>query len=256
MRIAEGNFFDQIADIYDETRGIPEPHFSKLLDRMGGYLDKGNRILDFGVGTGRFARPLQKRGYDIVGIDTSEQMVRVGTSKGLKNVLFADACHIPFKDKFFHSTISVHLLHLLPDWLDALQESLRVTRENFITVKRVWLNEATPHKLYSELTTKDGHLRKALGMSEKDFPEKIEPFAEEFLGTRKETVPAEVGIERCENRIYSGLPDVPDHIHENAIRRLREEYGGKMVDVEEEIYLLVWRIEDLEKAVKDGVFED
>lgn len=254
--MSKPNFFDGIADIYDETRGIPEPYFSRLMERIETYLDKQERTLDIGVGTGRFSRSLQSDGFDVVGIDISREMVRVGISQGLRSVLYADACAVPFKDNAFQSTLSVHLLHLLPEWLCALEEAIRVTRENFITVKRVWLNEDTPHTLYGTLTREDGHLRKALGMSEKDFPERIEPFAEEFLGLRKETVPAEAGIKRCDDRIYSGLEEVPDDIHEDAIRQLHERYGGTDIEVEEELYLLVWRIEDLAKAVRDGVFED
>ena len=256
MKNPAGNFFDQIADIYDETRGIPEPHFSKLIDKMEEYLTKYEPILDFGVGTGRFSRPLQSHGYDTVGIDISREMVRVGISKGLRDILYANACYLPFKDNTFHSTLSVHLLHLIPDWLCALQEAIRVTRENFITVKRVWLNEETPHKLYGELTSKNGELTKSLGMSEKDFPEKVEPSSEDYLGARMETVPADEGIRRLENRIYSGLPEIPDDIHEDAIQKIRERFGGTEVEMAEEIYLLVWRIDDLEKATNDGVFED
>jgi ubiquinone/menaquinone biosynthesis C-methylase UbiE len=250
------NFFDGIADIYDETRGIPEPHFSRLMERMESYLDDQDRTLDIGVGTGRFSRTLQSHGFDTVGIDISREMVRVGISKGLRNVLFSNACYLPFKDNAFHSTLSVHLLHLLPDWLSALKEAIRVTRENFITVKRVWLNEETPYKLYGELTSKNGKLRESLGMSEKEFPEKIKPHSQDYLGSRMETVPAEEGIQRLENRIYSSLSKIPDDIHKDAIQKMRERFGGTEIEVAEEIYLLVWRIDDLDKAIEDGVFED
>lgn len=250
------NFFDGIADIYDETRGIPEPHFSRLLERMESYLSNQERTLDIGVGTGRFSRPLQSHGFDTVGIDISREMVRVGISRGLRDVLFANARSLPFKDSSFHSTLSVHLLHLIPDWLCALQEAIRVTQENFITVKRVWLNEETPYKLYGELTSKNGKLRESLGMSEKDFPERVEPSSEDYLGARMETVAADEGIRRLENRIYSGLSQIPDDIHEDAIQKIRGRFGGTEIEVAEEIYLLVWRIDDLKRAVKDGVFED
>ncbi|MEE9224494.1 MAG: class I SAM-dependent methyltransferase, partial [Thermoplasmata archaeon] len=184
MSNPEPNFFDGIAAIYDGTRGIPEPHFSRLMERMESYLDDQERTLDIGVGTGRFSRPLQSHGFDTVGIDISREMVRIGISKGLRDVLYANACSLPFKDNSFHSTLSVHLLHLIPDWLCARQEAIRVTRENFITVKRVWLNDETPYKLYGELTSKNGKLRKALGMSEKDFPEKVKPSSQDYIGSR------------------------------------------------------------------------
>ncbi len=250
------NFFDGIADISDETRGIPEPHFSKLLERMESYLDDQDRTLDIGVGTGRFSRPLRSHGFDTVGIDISREMMRVGRSKGLRGIIYANACSLPFKDNSFHSTLSVHLLHLIPDWLCALQEAIRVTRENFITVKRVWLNEETPYKLYGELTSENGKLRESLGMSEKDFPEKVKPYSQDYLGSRMETVHADEGIRRLENRIYSGLSEIPDEIHKDAIQKIRERFGGTEIEVAEEICLLMWRIEDLEEAVTDDVFED
>jgi ubiquinone/menaquinone biosynthesis C-methylase UbiE len=250
------NFFDGIADIYDETRGIPEPHYSKLVERIGAYLDAQERTLDMGVGTGRFSRPLQSRGFETVGIDISHEMTRVGITKGLRNVFFADACYLPFRDASFHSTLSVHLLHLLPEWLKALQEAIRVTRENFITVKRVWLNDETPYKCYGELTSKNERLRMSRGMSEKDFPEKVKPHSEDHIGSRMETQPAEEGIKRLEDKIYSGVSQIPDDIHENAIQKIRERFGGTNVEVAEDIYLLVWKIDDLKTAVDDGVFEN
>jgi SAM-dependent methyltransferase len=250
------NFFNGIAEIYDETRGIPEPHLSQLMERMETYLDAHDRTLDIGVGTGRFSRPLQSHGFETVGIDISRQMTKVGMSKGLRNVIFANACHLPFKDDSFHSALSVHLLHLLPEWLDALQEAMRVTRENFITVKRIWLNDETPYKYYGELTSKDERLRVSRGMSEKDFPEKVKPHSEDYIGSRMETQPAEEGIKRLEDKIYSGVSQIPDDIHENAIRKIRERFGGTDVEVAEDIYLLVWKIEDLKTAVESGAFED
>jgi ubiquinone/menaquinone biosynthesis C-methylase UbiE len=255
MEVPERRCFDRIADIYDDTRAVPEPYYSALLDGMEEHLDKREPILDFGMGTGRFARPLQARGYDVSGIDISKGMLRVGISKGLRNAILADASLTPFKDDSFHSTLSVHLLHLLPDWLNALKESIRVTTKNFITVQRIWLNDDTPYKLYGKITTEDGHLRETLGVSEKDFPEKVKPFAKEFLGSRKETVPADEGIQRCDDRIYSGMWGIADDVHQKAMRQVRQRFAGKEIVLEEEIFLLVWRIENLRKAVNDGVFE-
>lgn len=67
--------------------------------------NKNLRILDIGCGTGRHALELTKRGYNVVGIDLSESMIKKAREKaenaGL-NVDFqlADARNLPFEHEF------------------------------------------------------------------------------------------------------------------------------------------------------------
>src|SRR5207244_9547346 len=92
--------FDRVAPIYDETRGLPPRILSRVLGVLVDEL-RGKRVLEVGVGTGRFAVPLQKSGIQVVGIDISPAMVERGLAKGLKNVIFADAVRLPFPSKAF-----------------------------------------------------------------------------------------------------------------------------------------------------------
>ncbi len=251
MQIPERVDFDRVADIYDETRAVPEPFFTKALDVMERYLDKQERILDIGVGTGRFARPFQKRGFDMVGIDISEKMLGVGISKGLRNAVLADARCIPFKDKTFHSNLSVHLLHLVPDWFEVLQEALRVTRAYLLTYSQFWPEEenVSPNLLYEELTTKLGCESEPLGLHEKDLPDLVEPYAREHIGSRRETVLADERIDRLKNRIYSVQWSIPDDIHKRVIEEVKERFAGKKIRMVAHLYVFVWRIEDLNDYV-------
>lgn len=242
--------FDRVADIYDETRAIPEPFFSKALDVMESYLDRKERILDIGVGTGRFARPFQRRGFDVFGIDISEEMLRVGVSKGLHNTALADACCIPFKDNSFHSTLSVHLLHLLPDWLQVLHEAIRVTRDSFITFGAFWAEMDNPNLLYDQIIKESGHKKEPLGVYEKEIPGIVEPHANVLIGTRKDMVPAEERIERLDDRVYSGQWSIPYDVHKKAIDEVRKKYEGEKVEMLADLYVFVWRIKDLEDAVE------
>jgi SAM-dependent methyltransferase len=242
--------FDRVADIYDETRAIPEPEISQILDSMGKYLDVQEKLLDLGVGTGRFAVPLQSRGYDVVGIDISTKMLTTGISKGFRHPVLAEACALPFKEDAFHSTLSVHLMHLLTDWIDALKEAIRVTRENFMTVGRFWLNEDTPIKHYEKLLTESGDYEGSPGLREKELPEHVKPYASDFVATRTDVVDANEAIRRVQDRIYAFQWDIPDHAHEKAAEQARVKYSGKELEVEEEIYLYVWKIEDLGKSVE------
>lgn len=66
-------FGDRIAKWYDEFGGIPEDTdlaVDFLADRAGEGV-----ILELGIGTGRLAIPLGKRGYTVEGIDASAEMV-------------------------------------------------------------------------------------------------------------------------------------------------------------------------------------
>ncbi len=242
--------FDRVADVFDETRLIPEPELSQVLESMDDYLEKKERLLDLGVGTGRFAFPLQSRGYEVVGIDISEKMLLSGIAKGFRNPILADASFLPFKDKAFHTTLSVHLLHLLHDWTDVLEEVVRVTRKNFMTVARFWLNKDTPMKYYEKLLIESGDYHGSKGLREKELPEHIEPYARNLVATRRDTVDADEAIRRIQNRIYSFQWNIPEIAHRDAAEKAKSKYSGTKLEVNEEIFTFVWRIEDIEKAIE------
>lgn len=250
MEIPERINFDRVAHIYDETRVIPEPLFTKGLDAMEKHLSKEGRILDLGVGTGRFALPLQERGFNVAGIDISEKMLVIGASKGLRNSMRGDACLLPFKDKVFHSATSIHLLHLLPDWKNALAEVIRATRENLISLVEYWPDEDTPYTYYREFASKLGHGPKHLGLHERDLPDQVKPHIGEIVGSKKETYSADERIERLENRIYSGVWKIPDDVHRKTISEVRKRFGGTEFEVQRDLWLYLWKIDDLKKALE------
>lgn len=63
---------ERIADIYDNWYSAPEePSITLLSD-----LANRGRALELGIGTGRIALPLKKKGIDIHGIDASPSMIK------------------------------------------------------------------------------------------------------------------------------------------------------------------------------------
>lgn len=76
MRDPDGYFGDQIAATYDETSAemfaaeAVEPAVQLLADLAG-----HGRALELGIGTGRLALPLARRGVPVCGIDLSRAMV-------------------------------------------------------------------------------------------------------------------------------------------------------------------------------------
>ena len=123
--------FDRAADYYDKTRGLPQQQSDALADLLTAELGAA-RCLEIGVGTGRIALPLYKRGLRLTGIDLSLPMLeKLKTNAGGAvpfPVLVADATRLPFKNASYDALVASHVFHLIPDWQRAADEALRVVR--------------------------------------------------------------------------------------------------------------------------------
>lgn len=120
--------FDRAADYYDQTRGLPADLMDRLMPMVAAELPDG-RCLEIGIGTGRIALPLMRRGVDVVGVDISIEMLRRLLAKSsAPKVVLGDATRLPFGDRTFASAIASHVLHLVPGWRTALDEIVRVVR--------------------------------------------------------------------------------------------------------------------------------
>jgi SAM-dependent methyltransferase len=83
---------------YSFTRGT-EQEVTFLVDALG--LRAGQRVLDVGCGPGRHAAALAERGIEVVGIDLSEEFVRLGATSGSgARFVRADARHLPVSAGF------------------------------------------------------------------------------------------------------------------------------------------------------------
>jgi ubiquinone/menaquinone biosynthesis C-methylase UbiE len=102
MRIS----FDRVAEIFDRTRGPPKQVMEQLVKTLVNELRDYGTILDAGVGTGRFAKPLQDNGFEVFGIDRAKKMMSKAVEKGVDNLLQADACLIPFRNESFDATVA------------------------------------------------------------------------------------------------------------------------------------------------------
>ena len=108
-------FFKQWAPFYD----IVNIFISGVRNTVVDFTDarKGSRILDIATGTGKQAFAFAERGYDVTGIDLSEDMLKIANSKNkYENVMFkvADAADIPFEDKHFDVSCVSFALHDMP----------------------------------------------------------------------------------------------------------------------------------------------
>jgi SAM-dependent methyltransferase len=119
--------FDEIAPVYDETRGVLDDETSSGIKEM---LEKHgcHSILEIGVGTGRVALPLMKDDFQVTGVDLSRKMMERASGKGIKNLVLAEGSQVPFKNKTFDASMMAHVFHILQDPISVLQESARVSK--------------------------------------------------------------------------------------------------------------------------------
>jgi SAM-dependent methyltransferase len=133
MTMSNSIAFDRAASFYDETRAFPpgqDVGAVEALVRAGG-LTQRDRVLEFGIGTGRIGLPLLPYVGQLVGLDLARPMMeRLRAKPGGERVALAeaDATRMPFADASFDAVLSVHVLHLIPNWQNVLDEIARVLK--------------------------------------------------------------------------------------------------------------------------------
>ncbi len=105
---------------------------------LAGELRDRGRILEVGVGTGQVAIPLHEAGVEMTGIDLSAAMLAKLVEKGGGRPAFplvrTDATRLPLRDEAFGGAVVRWVLHLIPDWEEAIREMVRVVRPGGVIV--------------------------------------------------------------------------------------------------------------------------
>lgn len=132
--------FDRLAPFYDFFT-LP---ILGLRNKAASFADakKGSKILDVCTGTGAQAFAFARKGYDVVGIDLSKEMLEIAKKKnkryGYSNMGFkaADATKLPFEDNRFDvSCVSFALHDMIPSIREkVVNEMARVTKPGGIVV--------------------------------------------------------------------------------------------------------------------------
>jgi demethylmenaquinone methyltransferase / 2-methoxy-6-polyprenyl-1,4-benzoquinol methylase len=90
---------------------------------------KGSRILDIGCGTGVLEERIDG-GVEVVGVDITEEMVRLALSKGissLRSLNLADGEHLPFRERSFDCVVSCYVVKYCNP-VQFVKEAARVLR--------------------------------------------------------------------------------------------------------------------------------
>lgn len=127
--------FDRLAQRYDAWYQTPLGAWADQLEAVSIFrqlrLRQGERLLDLGVGTGRFARAAAQRGAVVVGVDASRAMLRIaamsthGTTVTLAQ---ADLAASPFAAECFDAVLIVTSLCFVAHPEAVIHEAARMLR--------------------------------------------------------------------------------------------------------------------------------
>jgi SAM-dependent methyltransferase len=119
--------YDGVAEWYDrafatgELAVAPRETALRLLGEGPG------RLVDVGCGTGAHTTAFADRGWETVGVDISEDQLKLARERGLE-VVQADAAALPFDDASFDAAVSMWTHTDVEDFSSLLREVVRVLR--------------------------------------------------------------------------------------------------------------------------------
>jgi len=123
--VRPGNYAEQ-ARTYDYTRGA-SPAVVRAVAKLLG--EPGGLLLDVAGGTGNYAQVFRARGFRVVVVDASPEMLAHAARKlGPGRVVAGDATALPIADGAADVAMFVHGLHLIEPRGAALSELRRVLR--------------------------------------------------------------------------------------------------------------------------------
>ncbi|HEV8652579.1 MAG TPA: class I SAM-dependent methyltransferase [Actinomycetes bacterium] len=238
--------FDRAAGYYDATRGLPPDVSEQVADRMEAVAGPDARFLEIGVGTGRIALPLHRRGRRVTGVDLSVPMMaeyrRKAAAAGLAAppLVRADVTRLPFRDASADVVVEVHVLHLVPAWREALPELRRVLAPGGLVLVGRGGGHGEDPRSPRDLVSR--RMRELVGdrphVGARDDEEKLEALAA-VGGAVEQLEPVRWDCEETwadalaeiEGRCYSYSWGVPEPAWAAAARRLRAEVEAEHPDL-------------------------
>jgi ubiquinone/menaquinone biosynthesis C-methylase UbiE len=262
--------FDRAADYYDSTRAFPAGVAEKISTVLYSYTQKNisatpARMLEIGVGTGRIAIPCLERGYTLIGIDLSWNMMeklrqslrtKSTFSPGiLLGLAQADASCLPFSPQSFDAVVAVHVLHLIPEWQKTIHEARRVLQPG----GRLFIGYEgnSPKSSITLLREKFDEILMTHGISRRrnfkrdysDLDEYMQGqgcMISEYTGAEWTTLSTVAGdIDKLSRRIWSSTWDIPEDIYAASLAQIKawaiDTYGELQVE-HRVIHRFVWKI--------------
>jgi len=129
--------YDFLAKFYHDlrTKKYPQGWFYNEMLEMPSTLEllgniKGKKILDFGCGTGIYAKLLTKKGAKVSGFDISPEMIKIAKLENPKlNLKVGSGYKIPFKEKF-DVVLAALVIDYFQDWDVVFKQVRRVLKKD------------------------------------------------------------------------------------------------------------------------------
>mgnify|MGYP001046499376 CR=1 FL=1 len=248
-----GISFDRAVDYYDATRGYPPGVAEQLRDAIVAtlQLSRHARLIEAGVGTGRIALPFIEAGYFYVGVDLSRRMMgqlrrKLDGRTHQAHLVCADIMRLPLSGAAFDAGVMAHVLHLVEDWRQVLNEVRRVLRPQGAIViasdERDGQEGAAPtlrgqvqqawSAILDELNVPPDQRRDGVphGLDER-FREHLQQLGATverltLLTYRQHPQTVRSVAQRYQERMYSSCWVLTDDIHAEAARRLQHWVDG------------------------------
>lgn len=252
--------FDRAAGFYDETRRTDEAALAAMLEVLAGELAPRGSALEIGVGTGQIALPLHARGVSLTGIDISEPMMARLVDKAGGRAPFplvrGDASQLPFADRSFGGAYARWVLHLIPDWRDAVAELGRVVQPGGVVVIEPGSYVGAWRDVWLRFVQEVGEAAMPVGLDMRGAPAELdEAFA--ARGMRRRDLPdvrfrSDATLERffreAAARTHSWTWRIPDAELGRAVEVVRawaQDRYGDLMHVPEPSVPLLWRAYDV-----------
>ncbi|HUW34884.1 MAG TPA: class I SAM-dependent methyltransferase [Planctomycetota bacterium] len=127
--------FGKLARTYDQWYETPAGQAHDRIQKadvlaMLPHPHPGATLLDVGCGTGHWSRFFAECGYKVVGVDVSQEMIRVAQARNPAGIRYrvADARDLPFRDGSFDVIAAIAAIEFIADVHAALREMLRCLR--------------------------------------------------------------------------------------------------------------------------------
>ena len=140
------NYYDNIAQIYDQTRWLTESIAEEVADFIIDLIHATPEtcFLEPGVGTGLNVLPFVKRGYSVTGIDVSQEMLdqfrkKLNPIPDNLNLIHSDASKLPFPNNSFDVVLTVHMIHTVSNWQVFLDDIDRVLKPGGFYLNCQWI---------------------------------------------------------------------------------------------------------------------
>lgn len=132
--MSEKPIFDDIANYYDQW--FETPLGKKIFDSerraIESLIENGeNKLaLDLGIGTGLFTQILREKGFRVIGVDISEEMLKIARKRGFEVIKHDLNDPLPFENDSFDLVFSMTSIEFLKDPKPLFNETKRVLKKD------------------------------------------------------------------------------------------------------------------------------